>query len=163
MTAALTPELALAYLGQLSTDLRAAAVLDASGRMLAGDGALGVRAPALLSAGDGADIHVALATGAVFARRGQEHAIAVVTGPLVLAGLMHHDLGGALEALDGVPTVPAAEATSPTTASGELVALAEAILRDVRPSGRRRPRSWRVWRGPQVERQEMPIGTGDSP
>ncbi|ADB50295.1 hypothetical protein [Conexibacter woesei] len=52
MTVILTPALALRYLRELSTDVRAAAVLDADGRLLAGDGALEAPARELLSALD---------------------------------------------------------------------------------------------------------------
>ena len=81
---ALTPAGALGWLASLSIDVRAAAVLDAEGTVLAGDGALA-------RAGDGPDLIVA---------RSERHAIVVRTGPRALKRLLQADLRAALEALD---------------------------------------------------------------
>ena len=81
---ALTPAGALGWLASLSVDVRAAAVLDASGAVLAGD-------PALARAGEGADVMVA---------RSERHAIVVRTGPRALKRLLQADLRTALSGLD---------------------------------------------------------------
>ncbi|HWT22312.1 MAG TPA: hypothetical protein VN213_02280, partial [Solirubrobacteraceae bacterium] len=65
MTPALTPPLALDYLHELSTDVRAGAILDGGGELLAGSPALAAPARALLAAaGDAAEIDVEVAGGA---------------------------------------------------------------------------------------------------
>jgi hypothetical protein len=81
---ALTPAGALGWLASLSVDIRAAAVLDAAGAVLAGD-------PALARAGDGPDVMVA---------RSERHAIVVRAGPRTLKRLLQADLRTALEGLD---------------------------------------------------------------
>jgi hypothetical protein len=81
---ALTPAGALGWLASLSVDVRAAAVLDAAGAVLAGD-------PALAQAGDGSDLMVA---------RSERHAIVVRTGPQALKHLLRADLQAALAGLD---------------------------------------------------------------
>ena len=80
---ALTPAGALGWLGSLSVDVRAAAVLDAEGAVLAGD-------PALAAAG-GPDVMVA---------RSEGHAIVVRTGRRPLKRLLEADLRAALEGLE---------------------------------------------------------------
>ena len=82
--AALTPAGALGRLGSLSVDVRAAAVLDAEGAVLAGD-------PALAAAQEGGDVMVA---------RSESHAIVVRTGPRPLKRLLQADLRTALEGLE---------------------------------------------------------------
>jgi hypothetical protein len=82
--AALTPAGALGWLGSLSIDVRAAAVLDADGALLAGD-------PALAAAVDDADVIVA---------RSERHAIVVRTGPRPLMRVLKGDLRAALAALE---------------------------------------------------------------
>ena len=82
--AALTPAGALGWIGSLSIDVRAAAVLDAAGTVLAGD-------PALASAAEGADVIVA---------RSERHAIVVRTGPRPLKRLLQADLTAALAGLE---------------------------------------------------------------
>ena len=81
---ALTPAGALGWLASLSVDLRAAAVLDAAGAVLAGDGALA-------RAGDAPDLIVA---------RSERHAIVVRTGPRALERLLRADLWAALAGLE---------------------------------------------------------------
>jgi hypothetical protein len=81
---ALTPAGALGWLGSLSVDVRAAAVLDAEGAVLAGD-------PALAGAREGGDVMVA---------RSERHAIVVRTGPRPLKRLLRADLRAAVEALE---------------------------------------------------------------
>jgi hypothetical protein len=102
MTAVLTPMLALAYVRELSTDVRAAVVLDAAGAPLAGDAALAEPARRLLAVpeagaedarsaphGDGRLLVVGAPGGS---------AIAVVAGPQALVPLLAHDLRAALAA-----------------------------------------------------------------
>jgi hypothetical protein len=81
---ALTPAGALGWLATLSVDVRAAAVLDAAGSVLAGD-------PALAGASEGPDVMVA---------RSGYHAIVVRTGPRALERLMRADLRAALAGLE---------------------------------------------------------------
>jgi hypothetical protein len=81
---ALTPAGALGWLASLSIDVRAAAVLDAAGAVLAGD-------PALAQAGEARDVMVA---------RSARHAIVVRTGPRPLKRLLLADLRAALAALE---------------------------------------------------------------
>jgi hypothetical protein len=81
---ALTPAGALGWLGSLSIDVRAAAVLDADGMVLAGD-------PALAGVPEGRDVMVA---------RSERHAIVVRTGPRALERLLQADLRTALEGLE---------------------------------------------------------------
>jgi hypothetical protein len=82
--AALTPTGALGWLGSLSIDVRAAAVLDADGAVLAGD-------PALAGAAEGGNVVVA---------RSERHAIVVRTGPRPVERLLRADLRTALEGLE---------------------------------------------------------------
>ena len=98
MTAALTPALALAYLDELSVDVRAAAVLGPSGDVLAGEAALAGRARDL-SAAPG--IHRAPAPDGtlLLARGARGAAIAVVAGDRALPELLEHDLGRIVDAL----------------------------------------------------------------
>ena len=82
--AALTPTGALGWLASLSIDVRAAAVLDADGAVLAGD-------PALVGVSEGGDVMMA---------RSERHAIVVRTGPRPLKRLLQADLRAALEGLE---------------------------------------------------------------
>jgi hypothetical protein len=105
MPAALTPDLALTYLRELSADITAAIVLDAAGERLAGPPALHAPARGLLAATPGpADLHGRTPAGAVFAARDDAHQLLVATGPLALPGLVLHDLRTALAALAGTAT-----------------------------------------------------------
>lgn len=112
---ALTPELALRYLDELSTDIRAAVLLDGSGRIAAhslpGEAEaeeLGRLATRLLeraggAAADGSDVaevEVSTGDGAVFAVRSARHLIAVVTGRFALSSLMRYDLRNVLSDLE---------------------------------------------------------------
>jgi hypothetical protein len=80
----LTPEAALGWLRSLSVDIRAAAVLDASGALLAGD-------PALAGAAPGRRVLVA---------RSDRHAVVVRHGRRALEGLLQADMQAALAALE---------------------------------------------------------------
>ena len=103
----LTPELALAYLGELSTDIRAAAVLDDQGAVAAqsgfddGDeqslrdlvGALFDQAArAAPETAPAPQVEVSLPEGVVFAVREKGWTIAVVAGRFALSSLMFFDL-----------------------------------------------------------------------
>ena len=81
----LTPEAALGWLRSLSVDIREAAVLDASGAVLAGD-------PALAGAPRGRRVMVA---------RSERHAVVVRHGRRALEGLLRADMEAALAALEG--------------------------------------------------------------
>ena len=82
--AALTPAGVLGWLGSLSVDIRAAAVLDADGTVLAGD-------PALAGTPEGGDVIVV---------RSERHAIVVRTGPRALRRLLEDDLRAAIAGLE---------------------------------------------------------------
>ena len=128
MTAALTPDLALDYLSELSADIRAAIVLDAGGDVLAvrrGDVAPArgdvVRAGDADADGEALADHAGLAEaargllahgpavralterGGAFGARDDRHAVVVVTGPLALPQLAIHDIRSVLLALGGTP------------------------------------------------------------
>lgn len=103
---ALTPDLALAYLGELSTDIRAAALLDDDGRLAAHTGVDAAESErfrelvgdlfdqaAQAAPGDAPDqLEVALPEGSVFAVRERGYTAAVVTGRYALSSLMFYDL-----------------------------------------------------------------------
>src|SRR5918912_3228133 len=101
---ALTPDLALDYLGELSTDIQAAVVIDAKGDTAAVTGddrergeKMRTLALELLDAAaetaDGVDqVEVVTSGGSVFAVRGDSWTVAVVAGRQPLASLMFYDL-----------------------------------------------------------------------
>jgi predicted regulator of Ras-like GTPase activity (Roadblock/LC7/MglB family) len=114
----LTPELALAYLGELSTDIRAAAVLDDGGTIAAqsgfdeGDEDQVKTAVADLfdhakeAAGDDPapdQVEVTLPEGSVFALREHGWTLAVVAGRFALSSLMFFDLRMVIRDLAGLP------------------------------------------------------------
>jgi hypothetical protein len=102
MPPALTPARALEYLRELSADIRAGAVLDADGEVLAGADELGAPARDLLAAaGDARDVHVTTEDGAVFAARDEQHAIVLACGRLALPSLARYDLRMVLADLSG--------------------------------------------------------------
>lgn len=102
MPPALTPELALDYLCELSADVRAGVVLSADGRRLAGPEALVEPARRLLAALPSADeAEVATGDGIVFAARSSRHAVVLVCGRLALGALHRYDLRRVLGDLDG--------------------------------------------------------------
>ena len=105
---ALTPELALDYLAQLSTDIKASVVVSADGRTAAaskpgepGD-ELRDLTQTLFEHADAADekvvtqIEVSTGAGAVFAVRDERWTISVVTSRLALSSLMFYDLRSVL-------------------------------------------------------------------
>jgi len=100
MTAApLSSGSALAWVQSLSIDLRAAAVLDRGGALLAGDAALGARAAAALAAAP--DAAAEFADGDLLVVRSGAHAVAAQLGPLALPRLARWDLHAAAQALEG--------------------------------------------------------------
>ncbi len=101
-------EAALAFLTEMSPDLRGAAILAADGTVLAAPGAPGrwrEDAAALFAAADAADpeaaeqIHVATEQGEVFALRHAGLAAVAVTERFALASLMFFDMRSALREL----------------------------------------------------------------
>lgn len=101
-------EAALAFLGEMSPDLRGAAILDADGAVLAASGdpdAWGKATRALLAAADAADpepaeqVHVGSESGEVFALRHEGLVAAAVTERFALASLMLFDMRQALREL----------------------------------------------------------------
>ena len=96
----LTPELALDYLGELSTDIRAAAVLDENGSVAAHTGfeegdegdVQGLVGELFEHAGGSDQVEVSLPEGIVFALRERGWTIAVVAGRFALTSLMFFDL-----------------------------------------------------------------------
>jgi predicted regulator of Ras-like GTPase activity (Roadblock/LC7/MglB family) len=111
--AAITPELALRYLDELSTDIRAGVVLDREGSLLASTLADGERAEQLgrlarelferaERAGGAAtdELEASTSDGSVFASRNARFALAVVAGRFALPSLMLYDLRSVLSDLD---------------------------------------------------------------
>jgi predicted regulator of Ras-like GTPase activity (Roadblock/LC7/MglB family) len=110
--AALTPELALQYLGELSTDIKASVLFSSDGRTVvasrpgeAGD-QLRALTVELLERADAADadpvsqVEISTGDGAVFALRGERWTLAVVTGRFALSSLMFYDLRSVLADLE---------------------------------------------------------------
>ena len=122
MPAALTPDLALTYLRELSADITAAIVLDAAGERLAGPDALHVPARELLAGAPPgrAELRGRTTAGAVFAARDDAHQLLVATGPLALPGLALHDLRAALAALAGTATTVGREMPPQDAPSGAV-------------------------------------------
>jgi predicted regulator of Ras-like GTPase activity (Roadblock/LC7/MglB family) len=110
--AALTPELALEYLGELSTDIKASVVLAADGStaVTSRPGEAGDQLPALAAElferADAADgdpvfqVEVSTGDGGVFAVRNERWTVAVVTGRFALSSLMFYDLRSVLGDLE---------------------------------------------------------------
>jgi hypothetical protein len=99
---ALTPQLALDYLRELSADIQAGVVLDPDGALLAGPDAMAEPARDLLEAvGDARELQVTTADGGVYAARSDHHAIAVVCGRFALPSLIRYDLRIVLADLSG--------------------------------------------------------------
>jgi hypothetical protein len=104
---ALTPDAALAWLGSLSIDLDAMAVVDAGAAVdppgpgphavLAGDSALGRRAADALAAAPGS---TEVDHGDLLAVRRGRRAVAASVGRHALRGLVRADLAAAAAALD---------------------------------------------------------------
>jgi hypothetical protein len=113
VSATLTPELALQYLDELSTDIKASVVMAADGRTAAAShpGESGDRlrelTRELFEGADSTDdrkvtqVEVSTGDGAVYAVRDQQWTIAVVTGRFALSSLMFYDLRSVLADLEG--------------------------------------------------------------
>jgi hypothetical protein len=131
MPPALTPALALDYVRELSADVRAGAILDASGDLLAGDAELADPARALLTAaGDAGEVEAATADGVVCAVRTNAHAAVAVCGRFAIAGVVRQDLRVALTALEGRPPGPRAGGPNPLSDDAEpaLAAAANRLI-----------------------------------
>ena len=123
----LTPDLALAYLRELSLDVLAVVVLDADGRHLAGERKLSAPGRALLEVAE-VEGGLALRTraGWVFGARGPHAGVVAATGPLSLPGLVLHDVLVTASLLGGAHAV--VSRVSPRQCSAaELQALGEAV------------------------------------
>ncbi|HEV7616423.1 MAG TPA: hypothetical protein VGO36_09350 [Solirubrobacterales bacterium] len=101
-------EAALAFLAEMSTDLRGAAILDSGGAVLAASGERepwGEQARALFAVADRAgeepaeQVHVATELGEVFALRHAGLTAVAVTDRLALASLLFFDLRSTLRDL----------------------------------------------------------------
>jgi hypothetical protein len=95
----LTPHAALGWLRSLSIDITAAAVLDASGAVLAGDAALAGEGVTPLDTRT-SGVSTADAPPGVISARSGRHAIVVRIGPKALERLVRADVQAALEALE---------------------------------------------------------------
>jgi predicted regulator of Ras-like GTPase activity (Roadblock/LC7/MglB family) len=112
---ALTPELALQYLGELSTDIKASVVMSTDGRTAAasrpGDQGDRLRelTQELFAKADVADsqpvtqVEVSTGDGGVYAVRDDNWTIGVVTGRFALPSLMFYDLRNVLGDLEAKP------------------------------------------------------------
>jgi hypothetical protein len=110
--AALTPGLALDYLGELSTDIKASVLFSSDGRTAAaslpGEAGDQLRdlTVELFERADAADadsvsqVEVSTGDAAVFAVRGDRWTVAVVTGRFALSSLMFYDLRSVLADLE---------------------------------------------------------------
>ena len=125
----LTPALALAYVRELSADVRAGVVLGRDGALLAGPDELAAPARALIAAaGDAAEVEVLAPAGVVCAVRSDAHALVAVCGRFALPGVTRQDMRVALGELDGRPASepsPAHGTQAPDRALGEA---AEALF-----------------------------------
>jgi predicted regulator of Ras-like GTPase activity (Roadblock/LC7/MglB family) len=111
--APLSPELALQYLGELSTDIRASVIVSADGRTAAASrpGEAGDRlrelTEQLFENADAADdravtqVEVSTGDGAVYAVRDERWIVGVVAGRFALSSLMFYDLRSVLGDLEG--------------------------------------------------------------
>jgi hypothetical protein len=141
MAPALTPALALDYVRELSADVRATIVLDASGGLLAGPPQLAVPARALLAAGgDAAELEAVSAAGVVCAVRSPGHAALAVCGRFAIPAVVRQDLRAAIAALEGrappaggrdrglPPEAAAAPARSAAAPTDPLAHAADALI-----------------------------------
>jgi hypothetical protein len=114
MPPALSPDLAVDYVRELSADVRAALVLDASGALLAGPAELAAPARALLEAGgDAAELEAGGDAGVVCAVRSDAHAAIAVCGRFAIGAVVRDDLRTALAALEGRAVAGADEPGEP--------------------------------------------------
>jgi predicted regulator of Ras-like GTPase activity (Roadblock/LC7/MglB family) len=107
-------EAALAFLSEMSPDLRGAAILGAGGEVLAASGdepeRWGEDAAVLFAAADAAEgisveqVHIATEQGEVFAIRNEGLAAVAVTDRFALASVMLFDMRSVLRELTGATT-----------------------------------------------------------
>ena len=133
MPPALTPALALDYVRELSADVRAAVVLDADGKLLAGPPQLAAPAQVLLAAaGSATELEIVSAAGVVCAVRSPEHAAVAVCGRFAIAGVVRQDLRAAVAALAGrAPGSGGSAARHEDGPSDALERAAEALISTV--------------------------------
>jgi hypothetical protein len=107
--AAQTPQLALRYLAEMSTDIKASLILDRAGALAAARGAAGGQAGEMAelvralfdTAGEGvSQVEVTTADGGVFALREHGWTIAAVTTRFALPSLIFFDLRSVLSDLE---------------------------------------------------------------
>lgn len=153
MKPTLTPQLALVYLRELSTDVRGGLVLDEESRPVAGDPRLEPGARALLEAVRGrAWTELRAPSGWVFVASFPGGALVLVTGPHALPGLVRHDMtavgamlagaarvGGPRDAAPPAPGVAPADGQGLPAAApeGALLRLAEGLHGALSPVGER--------------------------
>jgi len=125
MPPALTPELAVAYVRELSADVRAVAVLDAAGVLLAGEQDVATAAAPLLAAG--AELEHVTPRGVVCVARDDRHALVAACGRFALPGVVRADLRAALGGLRGGSPAPPAEPV-PGDAPEALRQAADAVI-----------------------------------
>jgi hypothetical protein len=123
MPPALTPDLALAYVHELSADVRAVAILGADADLEAGPAGLAGPARDLIAAaGRAAELEVATGDGVVCAVRADQRAAIAVCGRFAIPGVVREDLRAALAGIAGrLPDGPpaAAHGAAPHAASAD--------------------------------------------
>jgi hypothetical protein len=131
VTAALSPDLAIAYVRELSADVQAAVVLARNGAVLAGEPDLAPAAVAFAAAlGEHTDAVVRTDAGVVFGARSADHSILVTATHLSLDGPTRLDTLAALSALEPTNPTPPRPADAPSPA---LQDAANAALRAIKP------------------------------
>jgi hypothetical protein len=131
--AALPPDLAIAYVRELSADVLAVVVLAADGAHVAGPEALAAPARAFLDAAAGApEVAERTPGGVAIAARTAVHAVVAVAGPLSLVGPTAQDVRAAAEALaagaPGAPPDPPAAPADADAAPADRRSAAEALI-----------------------------------
>jgi hypothetical protein len=117
MTAALSPELAIAYVRELSADVRAAVVLARNGAVLAGEPGLAPAAMAFAAALDPAtDAVIRTPDGVVFGARSRDHSLLVVASSLSLEGPTRLDSWAAVNAMTDAEIGPERPESAPSAA-----------------------------------------------
>ena len=136
MDATLTPALALDYLRELSTDLRAGAVLDAAGNRLAGSPDMATAVGRLaVACRDAEAVEVGAEDGCACLLTSARHMLGVVVGRFALAGLLFHDMTVVLALLEG-SAAPRDEIDAGPGAGGRSRPPGETTVRWCPPGGR---------------------------
>ncbi len=134
MDSPLTPDLALAYLRELSVDVKSAIVVDADGRRLAGPPEMLAPARAVLRVSAATSgLTIPTTTGWVFAVRSRSVGLVVATGSLALPGLVLHDVGDVVALLSGGRLEECPGEGTPVPPSDALQTLGEAVQRASAP------------------------------